>query len=334
MLGRPAPMVMPPPLASMSTPPEWAQGLVKAAAAPLTDAGAYLGSLMGGQTPFHLGEAMQEAVKLGSSLVGPKIGAGTIAAMAAPVAKAGARLAPEAEQAVAQGIRAYHGSPHDFDAFDLSKIGTGEGVQAYGHGLYFAENPTVAESYKGTAPNGLAWWNPKNAWTPAELPTGKGKMYEVNVNAHPDHFLDWEKPLSDQSDHVKAALQDFNIPEEIDYPRLSSRIGEAPIDEKRALSGADAYRRVGLHAGPKDLNTTIEREIAATEALKNAGIPGIKYLDQGSRAAGTGTRNYVVFDQNLIDIIKKYGIGSLAFLGGANAVKNSQPVPLAGMNIQ
>ena len=43
------------------------------------------------------------------------------------------------------GIKAYHGSPHDFDRFDLSKIGTGEGAQAYGHGLYFAENEGVAE---------------------------------------------------------------------------------------------------------------------------------------------------------------------------------------------
>jgi GNAT superfamily N-acetyltransferase len=32
------------------------------------------------------------------------------------------------------GIRAYHGSPHDFERFDSSKIGTGEGAQAYGHG--------------------------------------------------------------------------------------------------------------------------------------------------------------------------------------------------------
>jgi len=47
-------------------------------------------------------------------------------------------------------IRAYHGSPHTFDRFDLSKIGTGEGAQAYGHGLYFAENEGVARSYKTT----------------------------------------------------------------------------------------------------------------------------------------------------------------------------------------
>jgi len=42
------------------------------------------------------------------------------------------------------GIKAYHSSPHDFDRFDLSKIGTGEGAQVYGHGLYFAENPKVS----------------------------------------------------------------------------------------------------------------------------------------------------------------------------------------------
>ena len=45
-------------------------------------------------------------------------------------------------------IRAFHGSPHDFEKFDLSKIGTGEGAQTYGHGLYFAEHPEVAHVYK------------------------------------------------------------------------------------------------------------------------------------------------------------------------------------------
>jgi len=44
---------------------------------------------------------------------------------------------------------AYHGTPHEIKSgFDISKIGTGEGAQAYGHGMYFAESPKVAESYK------------------------------------------------------------------------------------------------------------------------------------------------------------------------------------------
>src|SRR6185437_16282352 len=62
----------------------------------------------------------------------------------------GAGAAPAEENALNMGIKAYHGSPHDFDAFDLSKIGTGEGAQAYGHGLYFADNEGVAKSYRDT----------------------------------------------------------------------------------------------------------------------------------------------------------------------------------------
>ena len=42
-------------------------------------------------------------------------------------------------------VTAWHGSPHKFDKFDMSKIGTGEGAQAYGHGLYMAETPEVAQ---------------------------------------------------------------------------------------------------------------------------------------------------------------------------------------------
>ena len=41
-------------------------------------------------------------------------------------------------------IKAYHSSPHDFERFDLSKVGTGQGAQSYGHGFYFAESPKVS----------------------------------------------------------------------------------------------------------------------------------------------------------------------------------------------
>lgn len=61
--------------------------------------------------------------------------------------KAADAMAPEVGNAM-RGIIAYHGSPHSFDKFDLSKIGTGEGAQAYGHGLYFAESEPVARSYR------------------------------------------------------------------------------------------------------------------------------------------------------------------------------------------
>lgn len=43
---------------------------------------------------------------------------------------------------------AYHGSPHVFDEFSLHKIGSGEGAQAYGWGLYFAGDKSIAEYYR------------------------------------------------------------------------------------------------------------------------------------------------------------------------------------------
>lgn len=43
---------------------------------------------------------------------------------------------------------AYHGGPHVFDHFETSKIGSGEGAQVYGHGLYFAGNKEVAAWYR------------------------------------------------------------------------------------------------------------------------------------------------------------------------------------------
>jgi len=57
--------------------------------------------------------------------------------------------------------------------------------------------------------------------------------------------------------------------------------------------------------------------------LREAGIPGIRYLDQGSRGTGSGTSNYVVFDPGIIDIVKKYGIVGGAPIGmGALAAQD------------
>ena len=57
----------------------------------------------------------------------------------------------------------------------------------------------------------------------------------------------------------------------------------------------------------------------ASDRLREAGIPGIKYLDEGSRGVGQGTSNYVLFRDDIIDIVKKYGWAALAPLLGAQA---------------
>lgn len=43
---------------------------------------------------------------------------------------------------------AYHGTPHVFESFSTSAIGTGEGAQAHGWGLYFTKNREVAQGYR------------------------------------------------------------------------------------------------------------------------------------------------------------------------------------------
>lgn len=48
---------------------------------------------------------------------------------------------------------AFHGTRHVFDKFNVEQIGTGEGAQAFGHGLYFAEKKDVAEWYRKTLTN-------------------------------------------------------------------------------------------------------------------------------------------------------------------------------------
>jgi hypothetical protein len=59
-------------------------------------------------------------------------------------------------------IRAHHGTAHKFDEFDISKIGTGEGNQVYGHGLYFAEKPEVALDYQRRLGGGPLQMNVKD----------------------------------------------------------------------------------------------------------------------------------------------------------------------------
>jgi hypothetical protein len=64
---------------------------------------------------------------------------------------------------------------------------------------------------------------------------------------------------------------------------------------------------------------------AASAALRELGIPGIRYLDQGSRGAGEGTSNYAIFDPSIIEILRKYGILGPVAAGGGLLGTSSEP---------
>lgn len=54
---------------------------------------------------------------------------------------------PAIKEGLQQTNTAYHGSPFNFNFFDIAKIGTGEGMNKYGQGLYLARTKRIAPFY-------------------------------------------------------------------------------------------------------------------------------------------------------------------------------------------
>jgi hypothetical protein len=129
---------------------------------------------------------------------------------------------------------------------------------------------------------------------------GEGSMYQVEIDASPDEFLDWDLPLSEQSIFPKEAtsVKAARYKEEGLSPTPADMM-QARFEANAGQSGEGFYN--GLLRGNKT-------QAEATSALQNAGIKGIRYKDGFSRGPDGGTSNYVVFDENLISIARKYGI--------------------------
>jgi hypothetical protein len=216
-------------------------------------------------------------------------------------------------------IKVYHGSPHKFDKPDSSKIGTGEGAQAYGHGLYWAETPEVASTYKGGAAiqvhqrpenRGGKWVG--QALAPDGSPLGKG-IFDTKQEAI-DFASKAAKKFPDSGNLYEANLRWPDPAREAKDP-LSAKhfldwdayISELPKDKLDALKKAGVKLPDYWPNAAKVGDVVIGKE----SALNAQGIPGITYLDAGSRAAGEGTRNYVTFDDDLVELLKRNGMGLL-----------------------
>jgi len=250
----------------------------------------------------------------------------TVAPMVAPAARmvgkgaveTGRFVAPKAGQLAEQymvntggilPLDVYHGSPHTFPPtpknplgeFDASKIGTGEGAQAFGHGIYTAESPNVARGYaeqlstaKGPLGDVAKYWRKNGGESafrafakdaglpPAEIENtanvirNTGNLYKVDL---PDEkiakMLDFDKHLSEQP----KAVQDILL-------RYQKEIGGSFGTGEQTLKAIAFERRMkGLDDSPA----------AVAQQLKEMGIPGVQYLDAGSRSVAKGTRNFVVF---------------------------------------
>ncbi|WP_428042716.1 hypothetical protein [Candidatus Avelusimicrobium fimicolum] len=96
----------------------------------------------------------------------------------------------------------YHGSPHVFDKFALSAIGTGEGAQAHGWGLYFAGNKETAERYREKLSRGIP--------RPDDVLIYDGKEYLPGDKSIMREALDYvnDRGSKDKAARVLAKLKD------------------------------------------------------------------------------------------------------------------------------
>ena len=237
------------------------------------------------------------------------------------------------------GTTAYHGSPYLFDKFDISKVGTGEGAQAYGHGIYFAENPEVAKRYR----DALKFNSDLKITTNGDLLTRKalemsnmdtskavdilksGSLENVKM---PETFAKYMvestkgKMQNPEGTLYKVDIPDEDIPKMLEWDKPISQQNksikpaiETVLNKVKSIgslfekpnpdvmTGRDLYNAYTAYRG---MNQDF-----ASEGLNELGIKGIKYLDEGSRGVSKGTSNFVVFDPSNVKILERNNKGLL-----------------------
>ena len=152
------------------------------------------------------------------------------------------------------------------------------------------------------------------------------------------HFLDFDKPMSEQSNNIKSAAVAYEkkrLQDNIDSVNKSKKYYEykgqsTAGDDSELASLKRKMEKYNFDTSFKDDYLTgreyykeylsQENDALKTEYLKSLGVPGIRYLDGNSRGAGAGSSNYVVFDDAIPEITKRNGepLGMLGTIKAKN----------------
>ena len=224
-------------------------------------------------------------------------------AMAAASAIPGSKLAGLLKRydPVVRELDVYHGTPHRFPAteanplgeFDASKIGTGEGSQAFGRGIYLAQNPQIAEEYVAH-PLKNVFLNKRGDFLRERVlqRQSDSQILQEYMSAYNENLEEAVKDLqsikrlaNESASLYKADLPDEMIDRMLDYDK--------PVNEQSPIV-LDALKRAGINTQSSELAGLMAQ--GQELLLAKHGIPGIKYFDAASRGeGGAGTRNFVVF---------------------------------------
>jgi hypothetical protein len=168
----------------------------------------------------------------------------------------------------------------------------------------------------------------------------KGHMYQVAIDRPIEHFLDWDKPLKDQSDYVKQQLQPMiddmhqrmtkaratllakaqdklaQQPSGIMNQKLQADIRRysSPIDWDN-MPGQKLYEMSAHSALGRAPKTSEEGYPISSQYLRSKGIAGVQYESGTIHKAHAGHRNFATFEAPRI--LKRYALPGL--IGGGAA---------------
>lgn len=223
-------------------------------------------------------------------------------------------------------IRAYHGSPYDWDRVDMSMVGKGEGPLDEGFGLYASDKEGVGNWYRSHTtyirraeladqlrairnglrahPNDPQWHQKYHSALKLapevrrqlgslqrEFP--RGRTYELEIAVPRDSLMEYDVPVYAQQPEVLERMRS------VDSDLVDSLLSSPDAD------GAMFYNTL---AGGSVLDApTRQGQRRASEMLFKAGIPGHAYRGNAD--------NYVFYPgtEDSIRILRKYGL--LAPLG-------------------
>lgn len=220
------------------------------------------------------------------------------------------------------GMTVWHGSPHVFERFDLGKIGTGEGAQMYGKGLYTAQDQEVAKRFtprdinfedqlmkrynqaekSGDYTSMQVYEDFLAQKTPEEIAASfKDMGFQGKDLINAQKAFDTAKNLYQKQTEgalYKVDLPDTHIRRMVDW--------DAPIKNQPYVV-RNLAKKLGVDMNDLggDLVWKAGKDEAGRKMLQEAGIPGIKYADQLSNGQAKNTKNFVVFDPNHLSILER-----------------------------
>jgi hypothetical protein len=231
---------------------------------------------------------------------------------------------------------AYHGSPHHFDKFTLDQIGSGQGAQTFGWGLYFAGERAVAEYYrKALTRTGVYTIDGKAVQLDSLHWTDQAAILMLSRPAEYGRTLETWKDNGVDKDDIAAVRQKANeykgrvaynehagqlykvdIPENDELLDWDKSLGEQSKQVREALKKIEGdflpYDYLELHKDEPGgrfyslLASNAGSPEAASKYLNSLGVKGIRYLDGISRDQGEGSSNFVILDDMSIDILEMY----------------------------